>query len=411
MNRYRYAVRDKYGREMKGDLVAADQDEALQLLQGSGLYVTALEAITQPLRFLNVHRSRAPDDQKIFLLESWTMFLEAGFSVQAALLRIRNITRDRAILRALQSVQSSMDRGVKLSEALAASRLFPLSWVGVLTVGEKIGDFVGPLRSMRHQIIRLRRLREGALRMLLMPCILVTLSLVWFWIFLRTVVPAMLKFSADMGAPVPLLQTISSMSDVLFYGSQALVALTAVVALIFLRFNRANQVMGNFQTWMPTRVPVFGPIAATLHLMVVASELRLQLEAGIPLETALHTLSLSTPNREVRRELFRACSRIQEGVPAGEAVAGLNFIPMDKKMLILAGDAGAQLPKALDLLVKFSQEELHFKVKILTTLLQNGAVLACGLLVGLLAAAYFGLWLVTYSTLMDAPNSPLFVVE
>ena len=172
MGRYRYSVRDLNGRFMKGDVIAQDRDEAIRLLQESGLYVTSVELATTPLQPLRRHRISAPDDQKIFLLESWSMYLEAGLSVQVALLRVRKAIRHRGMSRALQSIQGSIDQGMKLSEAVAVSHLFPPSWAAVFAAGERIGNFVGPLRDMRRQILQLRRLKAEIIRTMLIPAIL-----------------------------------------------------------------------------------------------------------------------------------------------------------------------------------------------------------------------------------------------
>ncbi|MBI3312116.1 MAG: type II secretion system F family protein [Candidatus Omnitrophica bacterium] len=401
MLRYRYSVRDPHGQEMKGEVAAPDREEAVRLLQESGVYVTSVEATSKPVRLFTLRRAYAPDDQKIFLLESWSMFLEIGNSVQSALLKVRKIVRDRAISRALQSVQSRVDQGMRLSEAVALSRLFPLSWVAVLSAGETVGDFVGPLRAMRRQVLLLRRLRGEAIRLLLMPAVLVGLSLVWFWIFLRSVVPAMLDFGLTVGIPNPIVVVLFQLSHGLLLATQILAAVLGLGVLVALRVNRSNQVMGSFQSWIPVRTPVVGPIISCLHLLVVSSELRLQLEAGIPLETAIHTLSLSIPSRPIRRELFEVSLKLQQGVPADEAICSLSFIPIDQKALIVAGGASGQLPKALGILGRFAQEALRFRLKILVGLLQHAVLFACGLLVGLLFAAYFGLWLSTLSTTLS----------
>lgn len=407
MPRYRYSVRDSQGQEIKGAVFASGQNEVIRLLQENGFYVTSVAPTSRPPRLFLLRKAMAPDEQKIFLLESWSMFMQIGLSVQAALLKVRQVTPDRNIARALQSIQDYVDRGMKLSEAVAASRLFPPSWMAVLSVGEGMGDFMGPLQVIRRQMIHLRRLRREALRMLLMPSFLVSLSLVWFWIFLRSVVPAMLEFSAMLGISNRLAATLSEMSEVLLYASQALVVLLAVAALAALRMNRSHQVMGTFQTWVPARTPILGPIVSTLHLMTVASELRLQLDAGISLESALHTLSFSTTNRGVRRELLEACSNVQQGVPAEEAISRLSFIPIEQKALIVAGSASGQLPKALGFLVRFAEEDLHFKMKTLVTLLQTGVILGCGFLVGLLVIAYFSLWFDSFPKAITVFKPPL----
>lgn len=402
MNNYRYSVRDRYGRVSNGELLAPDQDEAIRLLQGTDVYVISVQpfpGFSFPFQF---GRLSVPDEQKIFLLESWSMFLEIGMSVQSALLRLQMTIRHPGVLRALRSIQSSIDRGTKLSEAVAASRLFPPSWVAVLSQGEGVGNFVRPLREMRRQILQLRRLKGEALRMLTMPGVLLAMTLAWFWVFLHSVVPALMGFGSAIGFAHPMVTVLADKTPALSYAMLVLALLMALAVLFAMRMSRSNQVMGTFQTWIPTRTPVLGPIVSSLHLLVVASELRLLLEAGIPLEAAIHALSLSTPHRQVRRELFEVYGKIREGVPADEALFSLSFIPPDQRVLLTAGNSSGRLPKALEVMVRLAQEQVRFGLRNLATCLQAGIVFACGMLVGLVVLAYFGLWFSSVSAAAGA---------
>lgn len=404
--RYRYSVRDPQGRGMRGEVFASTQDEALELLQKSGVYVTSLESTLKPLDSLQLKRSCSGDDQRIFLLESWSMFMDMGMSVQTALMRVRKIIREGTISRSLQVVQRGVDGGMRVSEAVCASGLFPLSWLAVLSRGEEVGNLVGPLRAMRRQILQLRKLRGEALQLMFQPAFLIGLCLIWFWVFMRSVVPVMLEFGNTLGVSSPWVLLLFRMSRGLLLTTQILAILLGLAVLAGFRFSRSNQVMGNFQRWIPMRTPVLGPLVSGLHLLVVSSELRLQLEAGIPLETALHTLSLSVPNQEVRRELFEICNNLREGVPADEALCRLSFIPYDQKALISAGCVSGQLSKSLELLIKFGEEDVRFKVHLLVAFLHHGIFLACAFLVGLVMAAYFGLWFSSLSTAVVAFYPP-----
>lgn len=402
MNRYHYRVRDHQGQVFQGHLAAADQEEVVRFLQGKGLFVTSVRAVVTMLPLRRFRSIGTPEEQKIFLLEAWSTFMESGLTIQSALTHIERSVCNRSFQKAIRSIQRSVDQGMKLSDALAASRLFPPSWTAVLERGEGIGDFVRPLRNMRRQLLALRRIKKEALKTLLIPIILAGLTLVWFWIFLHSVIPAMLSFSSVAGLPNPWIVTLSGMIDRLSTATRIGVLLLGLGVLFALRTGRSDYVMGVFQTWVPCRMPVLGPIISNLHLLTIASELQLQLEVGIPVETALHNLSISVPHRRVRLELFRAYERVREGVSADEAIGGLSFVPPHQKALVIAGARSGQFPKAMGLLARFAQEEVRFGMRKLSTFLQTAVVFGCGILVGLVVAAYFGLWITNFSTVFAA---------
>lgn len=404
MKRFLYAVRDQNGRVSRGEVIASDWDEAAALLQETGAYVVSITqtSVKRPLFFSS---SFIPDDQKLFLLESWSMLLQAGFGVQSAILRLRKVVRNRALVRSMEGIQHALSQGMRLSEAIAASRLFPISWIAVLAMGEQRGDLAGPLQDIRRQILITQRIKREALRMLMMPVMLVMLTMIWFLIFLHTVVPTLVRFTAEMGSPVPLVETLSVGTETFSVVVRFGVALLGVAVLMGMRMAKSNYVMGTFQTWIPMSAPVAGPLISSLHLFVVASELRLQLQSGISINSALHTLCMSVPNKEVRRELFQTYSKLQSGFPLDEAMASLSFIPTDHQMLIVAGNASGRLPEMLAILTREAEEEVRHRVQQMVISLRTGVVFACGLMVGLLIAAFFSLWVTSFSA--SATPQPL----
>ena len=396
MKRFLYTVRNSQGRVSRGEVIASDWDEAAALLQEIGVYVISISETSSkhPRPF---SASFIPDYQKLFLLESWSMLLQAGFSVQSAMLRLLKALRNPALIRAIEGIQYSLTQGMKLSEAIAASRLFPVSWTAVLAMGEQRGDIAGPLQDIRRQILKTQRIKREALRILLMPMVLVTLTLIWFLIFIHTVVPTLVRFTAEIGTPVPLVETLSAGTETFLVITQCLVALLGVVLLVALRMAKSNHVMGTFQAWIPMSTPIVGPLISALHLFVIVSELRLQLQAGISINSALHTLCMSVPNREVRRELFQVYSKLQSGFPFDEAMASLSFISIDHQLLIVAGNTSGRLPEMLAILTREAEEEVRHRVQQLVISLRTGVVFACGMMIGLLMAAFFSLWWVNFS--------------
>lgn len=403
MKRFLYAVRDPGGQVNRGELIASSWDEAAALLQETGSYVVSITQ-TSGKRFPLFSSSFISDDQKLFLLESWSMLLQAGFSIQSSMLRLRKAVRSRALVRVLEGIQHGLSRGLKLSEAVAASRLFPVSWVAVLTMGEQRGDIAGPLQDIRRQILTTQRIKREALQMLIMPVMLVMLTMVWFLIFLHTVVPTLVRFTAELGSPVPFVEVLSVGTETFSVVTRFGVVLLAAAILVGMRMGKSNHVMGTFQTWIPMSTPVVGPLISALHLFVVASELRIQLQSGISINSALHTLCMSVPNKEVRRELFQTYSKLQSGFPLDEAVASLAFIPIDHQLLIVAGNASGRLPEMLAILTREAEEEVRHRVQQMVVSLRTGVVFACGLMVGLLVAVFFGLWLASFSA--PAVSSP-----
>lgn len=366
-------------------------EEAAARLQEAGVYVTKLV----PLRFEAQEghpQVFASESDRLFLLESWPMFLEAGLSMQSALLRLSLRSRSISLGRAIDRLQEAIDEGVPFIQALRASRIFPPSWVAVLSVGEKNGNYVDPLKMLRRYLEESRRFKNQVISMMIMPAILMALIGVWFWLFLVRVIPSLFLLVSQGGsAPPTLMLWIVSVA----HGVQVvfpwlfLGVCTLVAANFFAR--RADRETGILQSWIPTWTPMVGSLIAKVQLIVIASGLQLQLEAGIPLVSAIETLRYGITNRQVRRDLIRAHRKLLEGLPVPEAMAEIRVIPPDGQALIAAGEASGKIPQMMEALTRETQSVLIEEVKRLVVFIRSFVIVASGILVGLLLVVFFGI--------------------
>ena len=149
--------------------------------------------------------------------------------------------------------------------------------------------------------------------------------------------------------------------------------------------------MGLFQCWVPEWVPMVGPIASQIQLILIASSLRLQMEAGITLMNALESLSRGIPARRIREDLFQAYKKLEEGASVPEALAGLQVIPSSGLPLLITGNTVGKIPEMLLVIEREAQEDLFFRIKRLITQFHVFIVFVTGILVGLILVTFFSL--------------------
>lgn len=392
MKRYNYRARDAAGNKLRGNVIALDSDEAAGFLQEAGVYVTSIlpDSARRRRNFRNPWVF-LPGHERVALLQSWAALVRSGFPMQSALTQLRKTSRRPAVKRALLDVQQCIDRGTTLSEGLRESRLLPPSWVSLVEMGEKRGDFLTPLEQMLSHSEEMWKIKREFYSMLVMPCVVLMLAIVWMWVYLRRVVPAVQSFADSMGASVPVAGLLDlHSSGIVPFILWFLLAL-CVFALLTLRSSRADQTMGLLQIWTPPSFPVLGPLVARMHVIMVCSELRLQLEAGIPVMEAVYSLSRSVPHPVIRRQLIKAHRSLRGGCTVPEALEAIQAIPPMGRALLVVGDSCARLPEMLHLLVRETTLDLMEEVRRLTIFLRNGLVLVTGLLVGLLVVSAFSL--------------------
>lgn len=392
MPRYRYIAQSMGGRRMKGEVTAVSPEEAAARLQEAGVYVTKLVPLRRKKQLMGPGRVLMSESERTFLLESWAIFLEAGLSMQSALLRLGLRTHSISLTRAIEHLQQTIDAGVPFTEALRTSRIFPPSWVAVLSMGEKNGNYVDPLKMLRRYLDESLRFRNEVISMMIMPAILLALIAVWFWLFLVRVIPSLFSLLSQTGATPPaLMGWIVLVTHWIQVGFPwlFLVFCSFWVANFFAR--RADREVGILQSWVPLDTPMIGSLVSKMQLIIIASSLRLQLEAGIPMVLAVETLRHGVTNRAVRRDLIEAHQKLLEGVPVPEAMAQIRVIPPEGQALIAAGEASGKTPQMMEVLARETQSVLIEEVKRLAIWARSFVIIAAGVLVGLLLIVFFSI--------------------
>ncbi len=396
MKRFEYRARDADGRVMTGEVVAPDSQVAAQLVQDAGVFLVSIsEAKLRRRGWAFLEPVSIPLEERLFLLQSWSMLLKSGFSMQSALLQLQKSTHLHSVDRVLGRVQRSIDEGMTLSQALAASHLFPPSWIASLRAAEDAGDLVPTLCSLRERALELQRLKTGLLGWLWMPAFILGLALIWLWLFLRHIAPTLNLFAAAAGMPQhPWSGALLAASDVILNGVRWGAFGLFLLVWLHWRTRRSDQEVGLLQAYTPTWLPVLGTLAARLNLVAIAAGLKTQMDAGISVMQAVETLSEGIPHPGIRRDLFEVYRKLRSGSPFPEAISCLRILPTAGLSLIEAGSVSGKLTEFLEILIRDTEQAIREQGGRLAILLQTAGVLLVGLLVGLLVLSF---WILIWS--------------
>lgn len=389
MERFRYQARRIDGFETAGFIHANSSEEAAGMLQQAGVYVISITPTGQAVRLAKPGRVVIPDQERTFLLECWAMFLEAGLSMQTALLRLRMRTRLPKLAAALDYIQQCIDEGATLAEALKQADLFPPSWIAVISMGEDRGDYVQPLRTLQKEAEDYQKLKQEMISLLIIPCILLVMVGIWLWLIVVKVIPSMMMLLGQFGWRLPFRLPSGADWDVHLVGLRWFFAIGGGLFTIYLLTRRSNQEMSFIQSWLPTWTPFFGKLISSMQLIVVSNSLRLQMEAGVPLVRALEILSLGISHRRVKRDLTVAYRKLMEGLPVPQAMASVEIIPWGYQALIAAGEVSGKLPDMFAIMARETQSVLIEDCRRLTTIIRSFVVLIVGLLVGVVMITFF----------------------
>lgn len=253
MKRFEYKARDAEGRIMTGEIVAPDPQAAAQLIQDAGAFVVSVSE-AKPHRMVSgfLEPVSIPLEERLFLLQSWSMLLKSGFPMQSALLQLQKSTHLHSVERVLVHVQRSIDEGMTLSQALAASRLFPPSWIATLQAAEETGDVVPAMSALRERALGMQRLKRELLGCLWMPSFILGLAMGWLWLFLRHIVPTLDLFASASGMSHPWSGSLLAAPDAILLGLRWVALGLFLAVWLQWRTQRSDHEIGFLQSYTPT---------------------------------------------------------------------------------------------------------------------------------------------------------------
>lgn len=402
MPRFLYTARGVDGRQIKGSVIAATQEEVTQSLQQMSLYVVSVIPAPDGKKWFSQGTSAVPPAEFLNFLQTWAIFLEVGIPMQSALLQVRIRTRIPSLAGAIERMQVAIDQGATVTEALKRTRLLPLSWLPVLEIGEKSGDFIEPLRLLHRYQSDFLRFKRQLFSEMIMPAILLVVTTVWAWLLFHHVVPALVELIEFSGGSTQVFhRMIAVLHGIVGILQWVVPVALAGIPLLFMWLNRVVEEMG-VSRFSTTALPVVGPLIAQMRLILIVSGLRAQLEAGIPVVEAMEALGHSVPNAALRRDILQVHQKLWEGVPVPEAFAGFELLPPEGKALVVAGDASGKMPEMLAFVIRDTQAVLLEHVKRLGIFIRTAIIIGSAAMVGFIVILFFGLLFTTFGTAAES---------
>jgi type IV pilus assembly protein PilC len=151
----------------------------------------------------------------------------------------------------------------------------------------------------------------------------------------------------------------------------------------------------NFKDRASLRAPVFGPIVLATILNRFSRTLAMVLKAGVPLGQTFDAVIAGTGNSVFRRGL----ATVKEQMTGGEGFAGplsrTGLFPPMLTQMVRVGEETGTLDAYLEQAADFYEEELDYRIRQMTSLIEPVMTVGVGLVVGFIAisliSAMYGL--------------------
>jgi len=416
MPKYSYVALDAHGKETKGTIEVASQNEAIGRVKEMGFFPTKIVESEKPQEKTARKKAKAAakpaggkrrgslDIQikipglsgrvKPKVLTTFTRQLatlvDAGLPLLRGL-RVLEKQEHNATLRGiLGELALAIEGGSTFSEALAQHpKVFNRLFVNMVKAGELGGVLEVVLKRLAEFSEKAQKIKGKVKAAMFYPVAVLIVATGIMILLLTFVIPRFQGVFEGMGVTMPkftlfVLAVSAAVKDHFFVTSMC-VAAGVVVFLLIIRTKFGRLVWDKFQL----KVPVLGPVISKVAIARFTRTLGTLVSSGVPILQAL-TIVKETAGNVV---IANAVSGVHEAVKEGETITapleGSGVFPPMVVSMVDVGEQTGALPEMLLRIADGYDEEVDNAVSAMTSLLEPIMIIFLAVIVGSIVIAMF----------------------
>src|ERR1041385_1644385 len=415
MPKFNYVAMDSKGKETKGTLDVASQNEAIGRLKEMGYFPTkvveadktkdkANKKAKPPARAegkkkgisLNIRIPGFGGKVKPKVLTAFTRqiatLVDAGLPLLRGLRVLEKQERNPTLKRIVAELAVSIEGGSTFSEGLAQHpKVFNRLYVNMVKAGELGGVLEVVLARLSEFMEKAQKIKGKVIAAMFYPCAVLVVATVILMILMVVVVPKFKEVFAGMldGAQLPAFtRLVLGISEAI---KDHILWTLAGVVVVWIAFMFAIRTKGGRRVFdkVKLKMPVLGPVVTKVAISRFTRTLGTLVSSGVPILQAL-TIVKETSGNVI---ISNAVAAVHDSVKEGETItAPLEASGVFPPMVISMVDVGEQTGALPEMLLKIADnydEEGDNAVAAMTSLLEPIMIVFLAVVVGSIVIAMF----------------------
>jgi type IV pilus assembly protein PilC len=419
MPKFNYVAMDAHGKETKGTLEVASQNEAIGRVKEMGLFPTKIVEIDKAKEKVDKKAAGAPAAKgkggkkkggvnlnikipglsgkvKTKVLTTFTRQLatlvDAGLPLLRGLRVLERQEKNPTLKSIIGELATAIEGGSTFSEALAQHpKVFNRLFVNMVKAGELGGVLEVVLTRLSEFMEKAQKIKGKVIAAMFYPVAVLIVATGILIILMVKVVPSFKTVFEGMleGAQLPaftrmVLGISEIVKDHFVYAAMGIIAFI-IVLNIFIRTKFGRHVFDKFKL----KMPVIGPVVTKVAISRFTRTLGTLVSSGVPILQAL-TIVKETAGNVI---ISQAVTSIHESVKEGETItAPLEASGIFPPMVVSMVDVGEQTGALPEMLLKIADnydDEVDNAVAAMTSLLEPIMIVFLAVVVGSIVIAMF----------------------
>ncbi len=385
---FSYRALDSNGREVRGVVEAPTKSSAYVILKSKGIYpIDLYEERTEESEsffFKLLKKTPSPSELTLFFRTLSTL-LDSGIPIVDAVNSFTEGEEKEHLRVFYKKLVDSLKEGLSFTESLKRAGVKDPVILALVSSGERSALLSKNLIMAAELLERRESIKEKVLQALIYPSVLLTVAFGVVVFMLVTVIPKVKAIYSTAKIELPL-----STRFLLFVSSFILkyyfVLLVFVIALFvfLLYFSRREKERLDA---VKLKLPLIGKLFCYAELVKFFTTFGDLLSAGVPAVEAFKTATETVINLNLKQSFLKNIPDFERGVPFYQILSRITYVPGVAVQLIKAGENSGNLSQMSLRVAKFLENELNFKIKNLTSLLEPATMLIVGVVIGFIVYA------------------------
>ncbi len=387
MAKYKYVVKDRAGKTLKGVVDTPSRDAAIQSLRAKALTIISLEEGGKrilSLGFLGKMKNKKIkiDDLVIFSRQLATM-VDAGIPLVTALDILAEQIEHPSLKKVISKIRDDVETGSSLSEGLSKhANVFSPLFINMVRAGESSGTLDEILDRLAGYLEKTSALNKKIKAALVYPVVVTFMAIAITVFLLIKVVPVFGDIYAGFGAKLPtptqIMINVSNFMRRYFY-----VVIGAVVLGVFFLKKYAKTEKGRMNLdRIKLKMLIFGPLASKVAVGKFTRTLSTLIRSGVPILGSLEIVSKTSGNRVIEAAVDSVRANVKEGEPIADPLARSGAFPPMVVRMVSVGEQTGELEKMLTKIADFYDEQVDAAVSGLTSLIEPLIIAFLGIVIG-----------------------------
>jgi type IV pilus assembly protein PilC len=416
MPKYSYVALDAKGKETKGTIEVASQNEAIGRVKEMGFYPTKIVESEKPQEKTARKKTKSAakpaggkkrgslDIQikipglsgrvKPKVLTAFTRQLatlvDAGLPLLRGLRVLEKQERNATLRGILGELALAIEGGSTFSEALAQHpKVFNRLFVNMVKAGELGGVLEVVLKRLAEFSEKAQKIKGKVKAAMFYPIAVLIVATGIMILLLTFVIPRFQGVFEGMGVTMPkftlFVLAVSAAVKDHFFVTSICVAAFVVAFLLIIRTKFGRLVWDKFKL----KVPVLGPVISKVAIARFTRTLGTLVSSGVPILQALTIVKETAGNVIVANAVGQVHESVKEGETITAPLEGSGVFPPMVVSMVDVGEQTGALPEMLLRIADNYDEEVDNAVSAMTSLLEPIMIIFLAVVVGSIVIAMF----------------------